>query len=296
MRSTGNLVRSLGTLGMLGAIAAGCGGEDGGGEPDGPDGPSGPCAPAAPWAEGPPLPLGATQETAVVELGGKIYVLGGFNGSLGVVDAVQIFDVAACAWSTGPALPTPAHHLNAAVVGDTISVAGVLLGSDFNASGDTWSWAPAREARWTILPAMPAGTERGAAVAGAIGDSIYVAGGLRAGQSVAEVSAFDVVQRTWGPLLPPLPSARDHGCGAVVGGKLYAIGGRRIGLSAAVYEYTPGGSWQTRAAMPTARGGVACGVVGDGAAAEIIVVGGEGNGAAATGVFPQVEEIGRAHV
>jgi N-acetylneuraminic acid mutarotase len=38
--------------------------------------------------------------------------------------------------------------------------------------------------------------------------------------------------------------------------------------------------------MPTARGGTAAGVV-DG---KIYVVGGEGNGAAASGVFPQVEE------
>lgn len=265
------------------ALLAGCG--DGGGDDDDEpgDGP-GACGQAAPWADGPALPLGATQETAVVELGGKIYVLGGFNGGVGVTDAVQVFDVATCEWSFGAKLPVPAHHLNAAVLGDTIYVAGVLLGSDFTPSGDTWSWAPAREAGWTVLPSMPLGTERGAAVAGAIGDKIYVAGGLR-GESVTDVSAYDVVQKTWSELLPPLPTARDHSCGAVVDGKLYAIGGRRTGLSSAVYEYTPGGSWQTRAPMITRRAGIACGLVGG----EIIAMGGEGNPDAALGVFPQVE-------
>lgn len=263
------------------ALLAGCGGDDDG-EPDGP-GP-GACTQAAPWADGPALPLGATQETAVVELGGKIYVLGGFNGGLGVTDAVQIFDVETCAWSLGPTLPEPAHHINAAVVGDAIYVVGVLLGGDFTPSGDTWSWAPSREAGWTRLPSMPLGTERGASVTGTIGDKIYVAGGLRGG-SVADVSAFDVVQKTWSALLPPLPTARDHGCGGVIDGKLYAIGGRRTGVSATVYEYTPEGSWQTRTRMITARGGIACGVIGN----EIFVVGGEGNTGAPGGVFPQVE-------
>jgi hypothetical protein len=37
--------------------------------------------------------------------------------------------------------------------------------------------------------------------------------------------------------------------------------------------------------MPTARAGIACGVDGD----RIAVVGGEGNGSASTGVFPQAE-------
>jgi len=37
--------------------------------------------------------------------------------------------------------------------------------------------------------------------------------------------------------------------------------------------------------MPTARGGTACGVDGE----RIIVVGGEGNSAVASGVFPNVE-------
>lgn len=275
----------LGALCSAALLSAGCGGSDGGDGPDGPDGPGGACEQAAPWASGPALPLGATQETAVVGLGGKVYVLGGFNGGLGVIDAVQIFDVASCEWSVGPALPAPAHHINAAVVGDTIYVAGALSGDSFTATGDTWSWAPARELAWTVLPPLPAGSERGASVTGAIGDRIYVAGGLRGGQSVADVSAYDVVQRTWSAPLPPLPVGRDHGCGAVLGGKLYSIGGRRGGVSGAVHEYTPGGGWVAKAAMPTPRAGVACGVVGE----EIVVVGGEGNPANALGVFPQAE-------
>lgn len=273
--------RLLPTLCGAALGAMGCsGGEDGGS-----DAPGEACGEGAPWAEGPALPLGATQETAVVSLDGKIYVLGGFTGQFGITDEVQIFDPASCAWSMGAKLPVASHHLNAAVLGDTIYVAGVLLGDAFTASGDTWSWAPSREASWSVLPSMPLGTERGAAIAGAIEGRIYIAGGLRNNQSVADFSSYDVVTQTWSAPLPPIPSARDHACGAVVGGALYFIGGRRTGISAAVHAYTPGGAWEGKAVMPTARAGMGCGVVGD----EIVVVGGEGNAAAPLGVFPQVE-------
>ncbi len=281
------------TMAAAAAMAAGCGGDDGDdapddGGPDGPDGGGSQCELAAPWGSAPALPLGATQETATVALGGKLYVLGGFNGASGVIAAVQVFDPATCAWSAGPPLPMTVHHVNAAVHGDTIYVVGALTSGEFRPSGVTWSWAPGRQTQWQVLPSMPAGSERGASITGVIGDVIYVAGGLRGG-TVTDVSSFDVVARTWGPALPALPGSRDHACGAVVGGKLYLIGGRNSALSSAVYEYTPGGAWLEKTAMPTARAGVACGVVGEGAAARVIVVGGEGNAASPVGVFPQTE-------
>jgi N-acetylneuraminic acid mutarotase len=157
----------------------------------------------------------------------------------------------------------------------------------FTAIPDVWSWNPATEMTWSAKAAMPAGTQRGSAVAGAIDGKIYVAGGLRGG-AVNDVSVYDPSTNAWTGGLPGVPMTRDHGCGGVVNGKLYILGGRQGGIttqSSIVYELTPGAGWAERAAMPTARGGTACGVVGD----RIVVVGGEGNGAVASGVFPQVE-------
>lgn len=272
------------------ALVAACGGA-GASNPDaGADAPVDgvtTCAPASGWVTAPPLARGPTQETATVALDGAIYVLGGFDDSLAVIDAVQVFDTTTCAWSQGPALPRPVHHANAAVVGDRIWVVGAMETLNFTSHGHVWSWAPATEAAWTVHGAMPAGTERGASVVGVIAGSIYVVGGLRSG-AVAEVSSFDPVAGTWDTTLPPLPVTRDHGCGGVVGDTLYVTGGRggAIGsISPTVYAYAPGGAWTTRAPMPTARGGTACGVI----AGSIYVVGGEGNAAAATGVFPEVE-------
>jgi N-acetylneuraminic acid mutarotase len=245
------------------------------------------CGGTLPWASAPELPLGPTQETAVVATGGKLYVLGGFDRNIAIVDAVQVFDPVACKWSMGPALPARVHHANAAVVGGTIYVLGAL-GANFGARGDVWAWNPATDTAWATKASMPAGSERGSAVTGVIDDKIYVAGGLRNG-AVTDFSVYDPAMDMWTTGLPALPMSRDHGCGGVIGGKVYVAGGREgtIGTTrTTVYEYTPGGNaWVERAPMPTGRGGTACGVVND----RLVVVGGEGNPDAPSGVFPQVE-------
>ena len=273
-------------LGVIVLVASGCG-DPASGAPDAStgDAPKA-CETTAPWASAPPLLLGATQETATVAVDGKIYVLGGFNATDGIVTAVQIFDPATCTYSLGPPMPKPVHHINAAELNGTIFVVGAMETAGFTAIGDTWSWNPASEADWTVRTSMPAGTQRGSAVVGAIDGKIYVAGGLRNG-AVTDVSVYDPVLDSW-TAQPPLPQIRDHGCGAAAGGKLYVIGGRQANITTItgiVYEFTPGGAWAERMPMPTPRGGTGCGVVND----RIVVVGGEGNPDAASGVFPEVE-------
>lgn len=241
-----------------------------------------PCG-AKSWATAPPM-LDAIQETAVVAVEDKVYVIGGFNASLEIVGAVQIFDTATQSWSFGPALPQPIHHANAAVVDGTIYVLGALQGGAFLAIGSVLAWNPATDAGWTTKASMPAGLERGAAVAGAIGDVIYVAGGLR-GQSLASMLSYSTTADAWSADLPSLPQPFDHGCGAVVGGSVYVLGGRFMGNTPQVFAYAPGGTWVEKAAMPTARSGTACGVCDD----RILVAGGELNPNRVDSVFGDVE-------
>jgi N-acetylneuraminic acid mutarotase len=267
-------------------VVLGCAcGDDGAPRDANPDDAAPACETALGWNAAPPMPLGATQETATVAVDGRIYVLGGLSGSMGVLSAVQVYDTQTCRWSLGPELPTPVHHANAAVFNGTIYVVGAMETLQFRAVGHTWSWSPSTEHAWTILPSMPTGTERGSSAVGVIGDRIFVAGGLRGG-ATAEVSSFRPSDGQWDTALPPLPAARDHGCGSVVDGKLYVTGGRRgATLLGEVHELTPGGDWVDRSPLPTPRGGVACGIV----AGRIIVAGGEGNRSTATGVFAEVE-------
>ena len=265
-------------------VALGCGGDDPG-TPD--SAPPGSCEARTGWITAPPVGGGAVQETAAVATGGKIYVLGGFKSASEIVRSVRVFDLAACAWSEGPPLPRAVHHANAAVVDGTIYVLGSMI-AGFVAIGDVWAYRPGTDTDWSPRASMPAGTQRGSAVVGVIDGAIYLAGGLRNG-AVGQVSSYTPATDTWSTSLPPLPQINDHGCGGVVNGKLYVTGGRMgttSSNSSMVFEYTPGaGAWTPRAPMPTARGGTACGVLGD----RIIVVGGEGNTASPAGVFPEVE-------
>jgi N-acetylneuraminic acid mutarotase len=238
------------------------------------------------WSPAPAVRGGPIQETAAVAVDGRLYVIGGITGGGGFARAVRIFDTATQTWSDGPDLPVALHHVQAAAVDGRIFVLGGLSGAGFTAVGQVWSWHPASEAGWSERRPMPAGTERGAGVTGVIDGDIVIAGGYRSG-AVADVSIYDPGEDQW-RAGPDLPAVRDHACGGVIGDVLYVAGGRTGAVQsivATVYALEPLGGWTDRAAMPTARGGTACGVV-DG---RLLVAGGEGNSGAASGVFPQVE-------
>lgn len=253
---------------------------DAGAPPTTPDG-----ATVVQWAARSALPK-AMQEVAVVALAGKVYVIGGFDDAGKVLADVAIYDPATDTWSAGTPLPRPLHHANAAVVGDRIWIAGALEGSAFTATGVTLVLDPVA-AKWLERKPMPPATERGSSMTASIGKLIYVAGGLR-GTAVADFSAYDTELDTWS-VLPALAAARDHGGGVATGGLFYAVSGR----SASLGGHTPRldvfdpakGTWSELAPMPTSRAGSAITLSGG----RIVVIGGEGNPATATGVFPEAE-------
>lgn len=219
-------------------------------------------------------------------LAGRIYVIGGFNATGGVVATVEVYDPARDAWASVKPLPVAGHHVNAAPVGGKLYVVGMLQGTSFTASGLSYAYDPGAD-EWTARSAMPPGSERGASGVAAIGAKIYVGGGLR-GTAVADHWAYDTGGDAW-ERLPDLPAPRDHLVAGAVGGIAYFIGGRMAAIgshSPRVFAYDPvGRAFAERAAMPTSRGGAAGAVVGG----RIVVAGGEGNSADPSGVFPQVE-------
>lgn len=255
----------------------GAGGNDAGGGSDGGGGGA--------WEQLADLPSGPVQETAVAEIGGLIYVLGGIDDQVKTLAQVLIYDPSDDSWDSGPDLPTAVHHVNAAVVDGTLYVVGSLAPS-FEPIDQVWSWTPG-DADWTTGHMPMPGAARGAAAVGVVDGVIVVAGGFAAAGSSSVVSTYDPAGDEWDESPDPLPMPIDHGTGQVVDGTMYVIGGRSNGIvavSAEVFQYQDGG-WVSRAPMPTARGGIASGVV-DG---RIVVVGGEGNGDADSGVFPQTE-------
>jgi N-acetylneuraminic acid mutarotase len=245
-----------------------------------PDGPGG-------WTVLPPLAGGPRQETGVAALDGKIYVVGGFNGAGVVVATVEAYDPALRTWSTVAPFPRVLHHANTAAVAGKLYVVGALADGTFRAIGDVYVYDPASNT-WSMKTPLPLGQERGAGGVAVIGTKIYVAGGFRNGNGVADFSSYDTASDMHASL-PPLAQASDHLVGGAVNGIVYAIGGRFggiTGLLGRVVAFDPAtNSWSEKAPMITPRGGAAAAVVRD----RIVVAGGEGNAAVPSGVFSQVE-------
>ena len=191
----------------------------------------------------------ARQETAVVALDGKVYVIGGFDAGRRIVATVERYDPASNTWEAVAPLPETLHHVNAAVVDGKIYVVGALRGGTFVAAGVTYVYDPVGNA-WTTGTGMPAGTERGSSMTAAIGGKIYVAGGLRGGASVADFSVYDVAADAWSAL-PRCPRATTGS--AWPAGAFYAIAGRNTQLIGRLDVSEPGAGRGARGLMPTPR-------------------------------------------
>jgi N-acetylneuraminic acid mutarotase len=120
------------------------------------------------WTSGAAMPSERT-EVAVAEVGGKIYVLGGFRGEL----ELEIYSPAADRWSRGAAVPRAVHH--AAAVG--------LNGKIYLIGGYVDGWMPTDEVHeydpaadsWRARARMS--TPRGALAAAVIGGKIHAVSG-----------------------------------------------------------------------------------------------------------------------
>jgi N-acetylneuraminic acid mutarotase len=262
----------LSTFLVIAALAVGCGDDGGGG--------------GAGWSTHAPLSLGPRQEMGVAALDGKIYVVGGIDGSRQAMATVEAYDPSTDRWTQRASLPDPMHHVNLAAVNGKLYVVGALGGASFDAIGDTLVYDPGANA-WSPLTSMPSGTERGASGVAVLDDGrIVVAGGLRGGDSVTDASVFNPGSGGWSAL-QPLAVGRDHLAAATVGGRVYAATGRDNGALRAALEVLDAstGSWSRRADIPTARGGVAAAAL----SGRLVVLGGEGNPADPAGIFHQTE-------
>lgn len=239
------------------------------------------------WQKMKAPPLGARQENNVLALGGRIYILAGFDGNRSVIKTMEVYDPATDKWSRAADLPEAMHHVNAAVVGNKIYILGFLKTFRFAQDGRCFVYDASTD-KWSKLKDMPVGQERGASGIGVIGDTVYLAGGFRGFQAVQTVSAYNTKTGTW-TTLPSLPDRLDHMAAGVLKGTLYIAGGRDRDIGKhqdKLFALKPGqATWKMLAPMPTSRGGTAAAV----AAGKFYVFGGEGNPKRRTGVFSETE-------
>ena len=76
------------------------------------------------WTTGSPMPSART-EVAVAEVGGKIYVVGGFRGER----ELEVYDPAADRWSRGASIPRALHHAAAVGLSGKLFVIGGHTGT-----------------------------------------------------------------------------------------------------------------------------------------------------------------------
>jgi N-acetylneuraminic acid mutarotase len=219
---------------------------------------------------------------------GKMYVFAGLVSAPVwlPVGMVWEYNPANNQWTKRKPMATPAHHLALAEHNGKIYVfGGFTAGKVLN---NLAAWTPINNAyeydpvkdTWKALAPMP--TKRGAAVAGAVGDKIYVIGGATTAPGATNpsihplipqrvlnlVEEYDIKTNTWRERAP-MPTPRNHTTAGVVNGKIYVIGGR-IGAAfiaassnlANVEAYDPAtNTWSgPLAKMPTARSGLTSGV------------------------------------
>jgi N-acetylneuraminic acid mutarotase len=190
------------------------------------------------------------------------------------------------------------HHHAAEVVGDKLWLIGGLGGGD----GGVQVFDPAT-GRWSYGPKLP--FPAGSSATAAIGDMIYVAGGIVGDSTTRLAARLDTKTGTWSPIAP-MPRGRNHTAAGTDGNRFYVFGGRgpESGDSnvvangyADVQIYDPatdswtasGGGAGSPAPLPQARGGMGKAVYLDG---EFWVFGGEtldGPGATEQGVYNRVD-------
>ncbi|KAI1475914.1 galactose oxidase [Daldinia eschscholtzii] len=260
------------------------------------------------WTDLPPVGNGAPiQEHGTTATDTHIYLLGGIspnaNASIPAIqsrDTFEAYSLEDGTWERLPPIPEAFTHINAAAIGGKVYVLGGLTGDGadrvWRSTRDSFVYDIASRV-WSDLPPMPEGQGRGSAAIGISGDIIYLAGGLDRLEIGGEqltldiVTAYDTKKGTW-TTLPSLPAPRDHVGGAIIGSKFWVVGGRdhgQVNVRNTTWSLdlkAPEKGWKAHAEMPTARGGLAFGVIGD----YIATFGGEGNpDPASNGVFNETE-------
>lgn len=270
------------------------------------------CTPAlfaqATWQKLAPFPEPA-EEILGAAAGGKMYVFAGLIPFWKPKGLVYEYDPSSDHWTKKKPMALPSHHVAFAEYhGKIYAFGGFVYPQSGPAAwvpiNNAWEYDPAADS-WKALAPMP--SKRGSPLAVAVGNKIYVIGGvtLLPGTTntalalntpqlcLGTVEEYDPETNTWREK-NPMPTPRNHAAIGAVDGKIYVIGGRVgaafIGLASdvsVVEEYDPAtDKWSApRARMPTARSALGYGVING----RVYVAGGEYQDPHLMATFREVE-------
>lgn len=225
------------------------------------------------WSQGPALVQG-TDNAGALATNGKVYVFGGEASP-----RVQIYDVAQRQWSTGPDLPSPRFSSVVEQIADRVHlVGGWSFSRTNNVSLASHAVFDPVGSSYLAGPFAPMQTARNHAYSGVIDGKLYVTGGRAPGHesddgdNLSSTEVYDPATDAWSPL-PALPTPRSGGASAVLGGKLYVLGGGLPGTTVhkTIERFTPQtATWERLPDMPIELTGHRAVAVGQ----DIYVVGG----------------------
>ena len=161
---------------------------------------------------------------AAVALNGKVYVLGGSNGSA-PTGALEVYDPALNSWApkAPTPMPTPRVFLAAAAVGGRIYAIGGspdCCGNGVTAAVEVYD--PATD-HWSSAAPLPVALQVSAAAT--VNGKIYVLGGFIPGSGVqSSTFEYDPATDRWASLAA-MPDPRDQAPAVVLGGIAHVLGG-----------------------------------------------------------------------
>ncbi|MCZ6776721.1 MAG: T9SS type A sorting domain-containing protein [Ignavibacteria bacterium] len=149
---------------------------------------------------------------------GKIYVMGGVQSGVGVVQRNDEYDPVADSWRPREDMPTPREHLAGAVIDSLIYVVGGRVGSSNRNTLEAYS--PATDT-WYTKASMP--TARGGLAAAALNGRLYAFGGEIPGV-FSQNEEYNPQTDTWREMAPMVTPR--HGIGAATfEDSIFVIGG-----------------------------------------------------------------------
>lgn len=187
------------------------------------------------WSAGTRKPTAVANAAAAV-LGGRIYVPGGSTASGGVTNVLEVYDPAAAAWEARAPLPFSLAAYGLAVWDGRLYLFGGWDGKGYRA--ETHIYDPHTE---TWSPGTPMPDRRAFLAASTLEGAIYVVGGYDGERELETVLVYTPAAEgtpadPW-HAGPALAQARGGLAAAVVGTRLYVVGGGWNGTLAFNEQY-----------------------------------------------------------
>lgn len=228
------------------------------------------------WTAMAPLPQ-ARSDSGVAITDGRLVVVGGASAGTVSKDVLAL-DLSkknqAGTWSELPGMAGGRRGPAVAAVGKTVyAIGGMTADGQLTASAESLELPPRRPApagQWRRLPDAP--SERLMMAWTVLDDEIWIAGGIRHGETLQTVETYNPRTGQWRNQ-PPLPVGLHHATAVTYRGEVVVIGGAGDGIAAAsnkVYAFRDG-RWTELPPLLHPRAAPVAAVVGD----KLVVLGGQ---------------------